>query len=42
MSDRKLADQPRGKLWFNWPLVLGLIVNFAILAGLAFWILQRR
>lgn len=31
-----------GKLWFNWPLALGLIFNFAVIAGLGFLFLHKR
>ena len=31
----KTPDPARRKAWFNWPLVLGLIVNFAVLALVA-------
>ncbi len=31
----------RSRRWFNWPLVLGLAVNFAAWASLAYWLLHR-
>jgi hypothetical protein len=40
MSDKERSEQP-GKIWFNWPLVLGLVINFAILAAIAYWLLHR-
>jgi hypothetical protein len=32
---RRKADPVERKVWFNWPLVLGLIANFAVLALVA-------
>ena len=28
--------------WFNWPMALGLFINFAILAGIGFLLLHKR
>ena len=42
MSDRKRSERPPGKVWFNWPLVLGLVVNFAIIAAIAYWLVHRH
>jgi hypothetical protein len=39
-SDPNTEVSAKRKPWFNWPLVLGLIVNFLIL-GLLGWVVGR-
>jgi hypothetical protein len=40
MIDKKPPDKP--PVWINWPLMLGLIVNFAVWALFGVWIAHRR
>ena len=42
MRDKKPDDQ-RERVWFNWPMVLGLLLNAMTWAGLAaIWLLFNR
>lgn len=42
MRNDSSAERPREKAWFNWPLVVGLLANFALWGLVAAWILLRR
>ena len=44
MAEGKASSgrQPPPRRWFNWPLALGLAVNSAVWAGLAYWLLHRH
>ncbi len=37
MEDKKSPARRGRRLWFNWPLVLGLMANFGLWIGLWFW-----
>jgi hypothetical protein len=42
MPEEKKPEDRVGRIWFNWPLSLGLVVNFLIWAALAGWFFLRR
>jgi hypothetical protein len=42
MQDDEPGDRHRRRLWFNWPLALGIVINFGIWAAAIFWLFARR
>jgi len=42
MPKNKSGERGAEKLWFNWPLVVGLIANITVWGAIAFWIFGRK